>query len=137
MPKIPESIEKDFPLSRPLPLWNVTMPLWMGGFLFIYQFITHPTITGRFFATSVYPNIGYTGPVAFVSASLLLILASISLYLHSAVRTRFASESSPLKKVLCLLTLALASALSLAGIFILILGPAALSMMDTGLWQSR
>ena len=124
-------------MSRPLPLWNVTMPLWTGGFLLLFQIIAHPTNAGRFFAASLYSNIGYTGPIAFVSASLLLISASISLYLHSAVRTRFASESSPLKKTLCLLTAALGSVLSLAGIFILILGPAALSMMEAGLWQSR
>jgi hypothetical protein len=120
-----------------LGLWKITSPLWMGGLLLLYQFIIYPTNTDRFFAPSVYLNIGYTGPAALISALLLLIAASLSFYLHSSVRTRFAPQSSPLKKILCLLTLAVASVLNLVGMFILILGPAALSMMETGLWQSR
>jgi hypothetical protein len=123
--------------ALPLPLWKVTIPLWMGGLMFLFQIMTHPTETGRFFVSSSHANIGFTGPLAFGSAVLLLLSASIVFFLHGVVRSRFSSDSSPLKRVLCLLTLAMSSILLLAGIFIIILGPAALSMMEMGLWQSR
>jgi hypothetical protein len=127
--------DKNPPL--PLPLWRVTIPLWTGGFMLFVQFIINATSASRFFIPSSHSNIGFTGLLALGSAVFLLLLASITLFLHGIVRSRFPSDSSLLKRVLCLLTLALTSVLLLAGMFIVILGPAALSMIESGLWQSR
>jgi cytochrome c oxidase assembly factor CtaG len=109
----------------------------MGGLMLLIQIVIAPSETSRFFLPSSHSNIGFTGPLALGSAVLLLLSTSIAFYIHGIVRFRFSSDPSPLKRVLCLLSFALTLALLLAGMFIIILGPAALSIMDLGLWQSR
>ena len=128
------STDKNAPVSLSRFKW---MPLWAGGSAFLILLITFPAGTHRFFVPSGYPNIGWTGPLAFGSAVLCLLSASAVFFLLGRVRTHFASDTSLLKRSVCLLSLALGMTLTLAGQFIILLGPAALSMMDMGLWQSR
>ena len=113
------------------------MPLWMGGSAFLTSLLVSPAGTHQFFVPSGNPNIGWAGPLAFGSAVLCLLSASAIFFLLGRVRTHFASDTALLKRGVCLLAVALGMALMLIGQFIILLGPAALSMMELGLWQSR
>ncbi len=103
--------------------------------MFFYQVAAFPQEADRFFVASSSPNIGMLGPLALASAILLLVGASGTFVLHSQVRSRFSDDPSFLKRLLCLLTLAATSVFLVSGMMIIILGPAALRMMEAGLWQ--
>ncbi len=110
-------------------LWEA-LPLWIGSLLFLFLAVINWPYMSRLMMRSNHPDVGLTGPMLLGIALFIMLIAGGVLFLHRSMCSHVQTMAPLLKSALGTLILALALVILFVGLFVIVLGPAAVTMTE-------